>query len=207
MNKNAINSDELEDTNYKNYNLINSIPNENLVNIANTIDMLSLSDLNGTAMDVLSNNATNIPIKKLFNKNDNKSDNESLIKSLTKEIMNNLQKNNEYNKLESKKNKRTSKIDKIDKLDEMDELDELDEIDEIDKVDEKDNIKKIRITKLSKPLNKKDKKESFDNYYSGLIFDKCFGIKDFVLLFSIYFLLSQDMIKDFFSKYFNSLNS
>jgi hypothetical protein len=39
------------------------------------------------------------------------------------------------------------------------------------------------------------------------LFDDCFGVKDFILLFSIYFILSQDMIKDLFSSYFTCLNS
>ena len=39
------------------------------------------------------------------------------------------------------------------------------------------------------------------------LFDDCFGIKDFILLFSIYFILSQDMIKDLFSGYFTCLNA
>ena len=39
------------------------------------------------------------------------------------------------------------------------------------------------------------------------LFDDCFGVKDFILLFSIYFILSQDMIKDLFSGYFTCLNS
>jgi hypothetical protein len=38
------------------------------------------------------------------------------------------------------------------------------------------------------------------------LFDESFGIKDFILLFSIYFILSQDMIKDLFSGYFTCLN-
>ena len=33
-----------------------------------------------------------------------------------------------------------------------------------------------------------------------------FYIKEFVLIFAIYIFLSQDMIKDFFSEYFTSLN-
>lgn len=38
------------------------------------------------------------------------------------------------------------------------------------------------------------------------LFDDCFGVKDFILLFSIYFILSQDMIKDLFSGYFTCIN-
>lgn len=42
--------------------------------------------------------------------------------------------------------------------------------------------------------------------FLSYIFDDCFGIKDFILLFSIYFILSQDMIKDLFAGYFTCLN-
>jgi len=40
----------------------------------------------------------------------------------------------------------------------------------------------------------------------GWFFDECFNYKDFLVLFILYFILSQEMIKDFFSKYFNCLN-
>lgn len=42
--------------------------------------------------------------------------------------------------------------------------------------------------------------------FLSYLFDDCFGIKDFILLFSIYFILSQDMIKDLFTGYFTCLN-
>mgnify|MGYP001079734373 CR=1 FL=1 len=42
--------------------------------------------------------------------------------------------------------------------------------------------------------------------YAGWFFDECFNYKDFLVLFILYFVLSQEMIKDFFSKYFSSLN-
>jgi Fe2+ transport system protein B len=200
MNKTLVNNDEMNNTNYRNFDLLNSIPNENLINMANTIDTISMDDLNGTAMDML-NNTSNIklPIQKLFNRNDMtikykkknnndndnnndnyKDDNETLIKSLTKEILNNLQEQ---------------------------ELNELNEADEACKEDDIEDFRNSPKKEKMKSLNKSSKhKERFDNTYYGLVFDKCFGIKDFILLFSVYFLLSQDMIKDFFSKYFTSLN-
>ena len=42
--------------------------------------------------------------------------------------------------------------------------------------------------------------------YTGWFFDECFNYKDFLILFILYFVLSQEMIKDFFAKYFSSLN-
>ncbi len=180
MIKNLENENEVDNTRYKSFNILNNIPNDNLINMANTIDTISLDDLNGTTMDMLNNSQNiKIPMQKIFNKSIN--DNETLIKSLTKEILNNLQ------------DKENLSINiRPDEEEEEDENEEL-------KNDRKSHHKK----------NKKSKKtENFDNTnnYFGLVFDNSFGIKDFILLFSIYFLLSQDMIKDFFSKYFTSLN-
>ena len=42
--------------------------------------------------------------------------------------------------------------------------------------------------------------------YTQWFFDECFNYKDFIVLFVVYFILSQEMIKDFFAKYFTSLN-
>lgn len=44
------------------------------------------------------------------------------------------------------------------------------------------------------------------NSYIKLLFSDCFNYKDFLILFVLYFVLSQEMIKDFFAKYFTSLN-
>ena len=186
MNKTLVNNDEIENVNYRNYELLNSIPNENLINMANTIDTISLDDLNGTTVDILNTNLSNIklPIQKLFNKNNkdnkdnkdiknNNDDNETLIKSITKEILNNLQEQ------------------------ECDDCDDCNEIENFKSSSKKEKMKNLKSSKS---------KEGFNNYY-GVVFDKCYGIKDFILLFSLYFLLSQDMIKDFFSKYFTSLNA
>lgn len=42
-------------------------------------------------------------------------------------------------------------------------------------------------------------------HFINYIYDT-FYIKEFILIFAIYLFLSQDMIKDFFSEYFKSLN-
>lgn len=42
--------------------------------------------------------------------------------------------------------------------------------------------------------------------YTGWFFDECFNYKDFLILFILYFVLSQEMIIDFFAKYFSSLH-
>jgi len=173
--------------------ILNNIPNDNLINIANTIDMISLDDLNGTLMDNIKQNNIKIPTN-IFNKDDNK----SLIKSLTKEILANIKKNdNDIN----------------DNGDNDDENDNYNNYNENDNKNNKNNNyydnnenNDINIKLKSKKI-KKLKKENFNNSTMYGFFDNNYGIKDFILLFVIYFLLSQEMIKDFFSKYFTSLNA
>ena len=41
---------------------------------------------------------------------------------------------------------------------------------------------------------------------TSYIFDDLFNLKEVALLFGIYFLLSQEMVKDLFAQYFTSLN-
>ena len=41
---------------------------------------------------------------------------------------------------------------------------------------------------------------------TSYIFDDLFNLKEFIILFGIYFLLSQEMVKDLFGQYFTSLN-
>ncbi len=161
-------------------------PNTNPNSNAN-MDMISLNsnDYNGTSLHDLSG--------------DNKyEDNNSLIKSLTKEIINNLKENNIdiYDNLTARK---------------------------YDDLDSESSGKK----KKKKKKHKKDKDLDFDhepvkeelqdyvldsnpvpatNSYLSWLFDNGIDYKDFLILFILYFILSQEMIKDFFAKYFNCLN-
>jgi hypothetical protein len=41
---------------------------------------------------------------------------------------------------------------------------------------------------------------------TSYIFDDLFNLKEFIILFGVYFLLSQEMVKDLFAQYFTSLN-
>ena len=70
--------------------------------------------------------------------------------------------------------------------------------------------------KPSTKINKKERdnlKDTIDyvidgkpqKHFINYVYDT-FYIKEFVLIFAIYLFLSQDMIKDFFSEYFTSLN-
>jgi hypothetical protein len=122
-----------------------------------------------------------------------------LIKSITKEIMNNLKDNN------------------LSLNDDNNSL-MLDENISKDDFSSNSSNKSCSKSKKKEKFNNiiKDKIENFvdeqlpikggGKTIMAYIFDDCFGIKDFILLFSIYFILSQDMIKDLFSGYFTSLN-
>ena len=66
-----------------------------------------------------------------------------------------------------------------------------------------------KIVKKKKP-KEEEKIENFvvednnDSYLGNLINGE--NLKDFIIIFVLYFLLSQEMIKDFFGNYFTSLN-
>lgn len=186
QNNNSSSNNQLaSSSNYLN----NNYSNENLINMANNIDTISLSsnDYNGT-------NLNDISIA------DNKyEDNSSLIKSLTKEIISNLKENNIdlYDNLTSKK---------------------YDESDSDSSSKKKKKKKKNKDKEKYKEEQEENLKEELQDYilesnplpstnsYLSWIFDSCFNYKDFLILFILYFILSQEMIKDFFSKYFTSLN-
>jgi hypothetical protein len=180
-NQNQMLEDNLYQSNSNNQINLNS-SNENLMSIADKIDLISLdsNNYNGTNLNDLS------PSKY--------EDNNSLIKSLTKEIINNLKEN---------------KIDIYDTL-------SSNKYDDSDSESESLNKKKKKKKNKDKEKTLKEDLEDYiiesnpipsTNSYLSWIFDDCFNYKDFLILFILYFILSQEMIKDFFSKYFTSLNS
>jgi hypothetical protein len=127
--------------------------------------------------------------------------NKNMIKNITNEIITNL--------------KDDSQDDLFRPSNSMDENDHLDNniTDEEQYCDNKKKSKKKNKDKLDNLI--KDNLENFvedkipvknSKNFLSYIFDDCFGIKDFILLFSIYFILSQDMIKDLFAGYFTCLN-
>jgi len=180
-NQNQMLEDNLYQSNSNNQINLNS-SNENLMTIADKIDLISLdsNNYNGTNLNDLSPNKYE--------------DNNSLIKSLTKEIINNLKEN---------------KIDIYDTL-------SSNKYDDSDSESESLNKKKKKKKNKDKEKTLKEDLEDYiiesnpipsTNSYLSWIFDDCFNYKDFLILFILYFILSQEMIKDFFSKYFTSLNS
>ena len=152
---------------------LGQISNNNLVDIANSIDHITL---NGTNLDDLDNN-------KVYNQRKKNDDNTSLIKTITKEIIHNLKDKNL----------------------------------ELNDISNGDDLSNYSSKSSSKKKNKKIKESiedfvtsenpipSTNNYFKSL-FNNYFNIKDFLILFILYFILSQEMIKDFFAKYFSSLN-
>ena len=164
-----------------------NLSNDNLINIANTIDPTSL---NGTNLDDI-----DIPLQKVYKQQIKNGDNTSLIKSLTKEIINNLKDNNltlyDNSSINSRKN--------------LNNYDVEDETICSTKSSKKKNKKKDKIEDF---ITNNEITSSIDNQsnYINWFFDECFNYKDFLVLFIIYIILSQEMIKDFFSKYFSSLN-
>lgn len=167
----------------------NTYPNEKLINMANDIDSLSF---NGTNLNNSSNDNNSNKIN-LYNTNLSDEDNTSLIKSLTKEIINNLKENNidlsdnlsMSSKSKSSKNKKTDN----------------DIINTILPTIPTSNIKTL-IENYTSSSSSPSSLNLVSTFY-----DKCSNnLRDFFILFILYFVLSQEMIKDFFGKYFTNLN-
>jgi len=174
-----------------NNNMLN-MPNDNLMSIANTIDPLSL---NGTNLDDF-----NEPIQKVYKQRNKNEDNKSLIKSLAKEFVNNLKENNLSLYDNTSLNSRKGKSD--------DEQENDDENSECSTRSSSSRRKKKEIKEVIEDfvVNNENIPGNEEKGYTKWFFDECFNYKDFLILFVLYFVLSQEMIKDFFGKYFSSLN-
>ncbi len=189
--------------NYQNQNQMNfGYSNENMGNGGNVGNMGNMGNMGGMTnmnnpdmISLNSNNFNGTTLNELSG--DNKyEDNNSLIKSLTKEIINNLKENN---------------IDIYDNLSKK--YDDFDS-----DSSSKKKKKKKKKSKENKDLDDEVIKEELQDYvldsnpvpatnsFLSSIFDGGFEYKDFLILFILYFILSQEMIKDFFAKYFTCLN-
>lgn len=234
-----------------NFNVNNE---NNLINMANSIDLDSLNgtnimDLSKEKFNNLQSNSipnfnlpsfnlpTNIPANlpafnniPTFNLPNGSNNNEpynnvspqtinpinqdkQLIKSITRELINNLKENNislhdDNTTYQSKKQLKNHENDISNDL--------SNEFENYENYDSSENIKENKKPKKSFKY-KENIKKTFENMMSengvpgsesvsSYIFDDLFNIKDFVILFGVYFLLSQEMIKDLFSQYFTSLN-
>jgi hypothetical protein len=156
---------------------------------------------NNNLNDIIQNislDGTNINDLPKINLSPRKSEpiNKNILKSITNEIINNLKDSSLEGESidDSKKELVDNDIDG--------NLDDI--IDEEEIINENINKKK----------KKKDNMQNLEDNTSiknnknilSYLFDDNFAIKDFILLFSIYFILSQDMVKDLFSNYFTCLN-
>ncbi len=177
-----------------NYNKDNLLKKMEHINCNNNLN----NNLNSTIEDI-SLEGTNINDLTKMNYTSKKPNliNKNMLKTITNEIISNLKESSqdedylekaldddiedENELFNDKKYKKKNKNKNKEKLDEL----------------IKDNIENFVEDKI--PI--KNSKNVF-----SYLFDDCFGIKDFILLFSIYFILSQDMIKDLFSGYFTCLN-
>ena len=180
-----------------NSNILGTLSNDNLITMANSIDP---SSLNGTNID--SNPQMYMGRKK-------NEDNSSLIKSLTKEIINNLKENNLSLYDNSSINSRSGYPDDNKT---SNSFGSSGSSGSKYSSSSKNNLKKKNKKKDEDPA------ETLENFVSGesnptnpqgyiqWFFDECFNYKDFIILFGIYFILSQEMIKDFIARYFSCLN-
>ena len=171
---------------------------------------LNNNNLSNQQFDPMSLNGTNLDDELNFNStqiNLPKQDS-TLIKSVAREIINGLKENNmslydnssinsykpndtynyyhdenDNNSSLSKKSKNSKNLKSINKVKEVVETIE-------------DFVTDTKLTNSTK---------TYSNY-TVWFFDECFNYKDFLVLFVLYFVLSQEMIKDFFAKYFSCLN-
>ena len=178
-----------------NYNKDNLLKKMEHINCNNNLN----NNLN-EPIDDISLEGTNINDLTKMNYSSKKSNtiNRNMLKSITNEIISNLKESSQ---------------------DENSEISLYD--DEIEDEEELINDKKHKNKKKKKNKEKLDEiiKDNIENFVEDKIpvknsknvlsylFDDCFGAKDFILLFSIYFILSQDMIKDLFAGYFTCLNA
>jgi hypothetical protein len=158
----------------------------------NLNDLIEDISLDGTNINDLSKISYAPKKSNILNKN--------IIKNITKEIITNLKDESHDDPF-----KGSTSVDENDYLDNS--------ISEEEQYC--DNKKKSKKNKDKLDNLIKDNLENFvedtipvknSKNFLSYIFDDCFGIKDFILLFSIYFILSQDMIKDLFAGYFTCLN-
>jgi hypothetical protein len=192
------------------------------INQANNINNIDLNNLNGTnIMDLNKENFNNLPQNiplQNFNfpvmNHDNPINNmnmtptinsairdEQLIKSIAREIQNNLKENN------------ISLHDDITQM--SNNHNNYEDLNDYKEDENEDKTKKMK--SQYKPQYKKELKKKIEHIMtengvpnsesvSSYIFDDLFNYKEFIILFSVYFLLSQELVKDLFAQYFTSLN-
>jgi hypothetical protein len=206
----------------------NSTPSFNNMPSFNSTQMNNLPPLNNIQTF---NNLPQLPINNLnlplqINSRDTTKD-KDLVRSITKELINNFRENNislhddngTYNSNYSKKNK-ISNLNLNMSDDDINSYVTREEYMNAEGYDNTDGEAKdtSKIKKSKKIHEYKDElKRGLEHVMSengvpnspsvtSYIFDDLFNIKEFIILFGVYFLLSQEMVKDLFAQYFTSLN-
>lgn len=202
-----------------NFGINNNYLNQNMANIGNMGNMGNMANMGGSDLINYANNiepsslnGTNlddmvVPIQKVYKQRNKNEDNSSLIKSLSKEIINNLKENNLSLYDNTSLNSRKSENNENDDDNDMDSKHSKSSKQSKSKSRASKIVDKIEdfVVKDNDVLNEL-KQDDEDGGYINWFFDDCFNYKDFLVLFILYFVLSQEMIKDFFSKYFSCLN-
>lgn len=203
LNKEPFGTSSIPSFNLPNNFPINSLPYNNLPSMNNLPTMNNLNNLNNF------NNMSNFNSVEPMNQINSIPQDKNLIKSITKELINNLKENNislhDDNTTYQTKNQ-------------YQDNDILNNYDSSNSIDNLDNLEKEKTKKTKKSNKYKDEiKKGVENMLSesgipasenvsSYIFDDLFNLKEFIILFGVYFLLSQEMIKDLFAQYFTSLN-
>jgi len=202
----------------------NNMPSLNNMPSFNAVQMNNMPPLNNVQ------NFNNLPQMNIPNLNispqinpQNMNQDKHLVKSITKELINNLRENNislhddngTYNSNYSKKSKNNINVMDVDPVENGYVNADGDGYDDASH-DSSDTIKNRK--KSKKIYEYKDEfKKGFEHMMSengvpsspsvtSYIFDDLFNLKEFIILFGVYFLLSQEMVKDLFAQYFTSLN-
>jgi hypothetical protein len=159
-----------------NMNINQNNINQDFLNNMSNDNLINIAN----SIDTLPLNGTNLVdynnTNNFYDQRNKNTDNTSLIKSLTKEIISNMKENG---------------------LDDNFSLD--------DNIPSKSNKNKDFKETLEDFVTEKNPIPSTNGYIHSIMNDYI-NYKDFILIFAIYFVLSQEMVKDFFGNYFNSLN-
>lgn len=201
LTKDNINSNQ----NIPSFNMPNNLPANNFIPFNNMPQMNNITQMGNMPF------MNNLP----QTNNIEPSQDKHLIKSITREIMNNLKENNISLHDDNTNNDNGTYYSKRNTND--DDINQYDSSDVQEK--NKENFENTGEKKKSKKSYKyKDEfKKGVEHMLSdngipasenvsSYIFDDLFNLKDFIVLFGVYFLLSQEMIKDLFAQYFTSLN-
>jgi len=191
----------------------NKIQNTNLFNQSSTypsikMDMIN-DNLSNQEFDPMILNGTNLDDEHIFNSNslNQPKQDSTLIKSVAREIINGLNEN----KMSLYDNSSINSY-KATNTDEYYQDTNDDNYSSSSQKKSKSSKSKNKIKEVVETIedfisdNKSNNSVKTYSYYAGWFFDDCFNYKDFIVLFILYFVLSQEMIKDFFAKYFSSLN-